>query len=239
MAYQRDKWFAAAVAALIVAAQPACNRGDDKSAAPKVIELPVPVAATSTVQAQPTEVKRYGAQEQPLNGSVRVTADSVKAYFEADNKGEPRAELAKSTVVTRKASFGDYSLVEYPTPKGDTDLGWVLTGDLAGSQGSVTDTTAKKVAQPSTDAGTTGTTENKAEGKTAQESGKTASSDTKETDTAEEATAKTDETAKTTDEAKAAADGAKKATDAAAKAVSETPAKVKSTKSSKLPTKKP
>ncbi|MBN1605293.1 MAG: hypothetical protein JW940_01595, partial [Polyangiaceae bacterium] len=151
------KWFAVAGAAFFFATLTACNRGDDKGAEPKVVELPVPAAVTTTApsqaQAQPTEVKRYGAQEQTLTGSVRVTGESVKAYPEPDNKGQPLQELAKSTLVERKASFGEYSLVAYPTPKGDTDLGWVLTSDLADSpESAVADTTVKKAVQTTANA---------------------------------------------------------------------------------------
>jgi hypothetical protein len=197
MAHQRDKWIAAAAAAFVFATLPACKRGDDKSAEPKVVELPVPVAATGTAPApaQPLEVKRHGDQERPLTGSVRVTGDEVKAYADADNKGEPMTTLAKSTLIKRKASFGDWTLVEYPTPRGDTDLGWVETKDLAGAPEAVVDT--KKV-QP-TDGGTTADAaaaknameeKTTAEDKTAKDAGKTESTAKKDAGKTESTTKK-------------------------------------------------
>lgn len=232
MAHQLDKWFTAAAAAFVLLASPACNRGDDKSAEPKVVELPVPVAATGSAQAGPPEVKRYGAQEQTLAGSVRVTGETVKVYAEADGKGEPISELAKSTLVKRKASLGEYALVEYPTPRGDTDIGWVITTDLASHPEGVAETkkvvetsavTAEKVGEKKTD-------DKKAAGEEGAKDVKTATTDTKKTDDRKETT-KTAETSKTTD--------AKKTTDTTTKAAGDTTKTTASTKSSKLPSTKP
>jgi hypothetical protein len=221
MAHQRDKWFGGAAAAFVFAALTACNRSDDKSAEPNVVELPVPVAATSTAQAQPSpgDVKRYGAQEQPLSGSVRVAGDSVKVYAEADNKGQPAQELAKSTRVERKASFGEYSLIAYPTPKGDTDLGWVLTKDLASSpEGASASTTIEKAAQTSTAAKAD---DKKADDKKADDK----KADDKKADD-KKADDKKDDAAKSADaEIKKATEAAQKAAEAAAKAAVEAAAK--------------
>jgi hypothetical protein len=224
MAHQRDKWFAATAAAFVLSALTACNRGDDKSSEPRVVELPVPAAVTSTAQAQPVpgEVKRYGAQEQVQTGSVRVAGDSVKVYAEADNKGQPAQELTQSTLVERKASFGQYSLVAYPTPKGDTDLGWVLTSDLASSpegaaaEGAAADTTTQKATQT--------TAASLAAAKTATQ---TAKADTKtdkkaDTKTDKKADTKTDKKADTKTDKKADTKTDKKKTDAKADDASKT-----------------
>jgi hypothetical protein len=234
MAHQRDKWFS--VVAFVFAALTACNRSDDKNAEPRVVELPVPVAATGTAQAPSAtgEVKRYGAQEQPLSGSVRVTGNNVKVYAEADNKGQPAQELAQSTLVERKASFGEYSLVAYPTPKGDTDLGWVLTTDLASSpEGAGAGTTVKAAVQTTADAvppkstaeGKTKTGDEtkadvKTEEKKADEKKADAKTDEKKTDATKDDATKTAEA-----EIKKATDAAKKAADDAAKAAAEAAAK--------------
>jgi hypothetical protein len=240
MAHQRDKWLTAATTAFVFAALTACNRGDDKSSEPKVVELPVPAAAPSAAPSQaqaptqPAEVKRYGAQEQPLTGSVRVTGESAKAYPEADNKGQPAQELAKSTLVERKASFGDYSLVAYPTPKGDTDLGWVLTSDLASSpEGAVADTSVQKPMQTTAAALAAAKTAAQTVKDTVKTDAKTdTKTDTKKADakTDTKTDAKTDTKKKADAKAvdadvKKAADAAKKAADAAAKAAADAAAK--------------
>jgi hypothetical protein len=146
---------------LFTAACLSCKRGEEKSDEPNVVELPVPVVPT-TDQAAAREPKRYGDQEKSQVGSVRVGSEGAKVLVEASDTGEQVAVLTKGTLVARKASYGSYVLVDYPSEAGGMKSGWVAEKDLGTASAATAQPTAKQ------DGGTK-STEDKGTDKTSNE----------------------------------------------------------------------
>jgi hypothetical protein len=143
MARMSDNWMSACTAAAVVAALLACKKTEDKAPEPLTSAAPeasVAAAPTETASAAPTpsasasaaaavEVKRYGDQEKPETGTVKVKVDTLDVYPEADESTEKLTTLTKDTAVKLKASYAEFYLIEYPSDAGEPPLGWISSKD--------------------------------------------------------------------------------------------------------------
>ena len=130
MGHQCNVWPKLTMGVLLAFAGLSCKLGEDKSEEPKVVELPVPVVPT-TNQGAVREPKRYGDQEKSQVGTERIGTQGAKVLLEASDTGEQVAVLTQGTLVARKAAYGKYVLVDYPSDTGGMKSGWVAESDLA------------------------------------------------------------------------------------------------------------
>ena len=119
--------------ALLVAALIACKK---EEAPPPVASAPPTPTPTTTASAEPPkqdkkdDVKRYGDKEQDESGTVRVKLANAKVYKEADETTDHVTTLSFGTLVNRKARYGTWMLVDYPSGVGELSPGWILTKHL-------------------------------------------------------------------------------------------------------------
>jgi hypothetical protein len=169
MSRKIDRWTTALMALAVVATLLACKKrtsetaptADTAAALPPSAPLTPSPAPTELASAAPTapdasepklgEVKRYPDKEKPQTGAVRILADDVKVYNEADDKTADVATLTRNLLVFRLASVPDYELVEFPSGVGKVSPGWVLAkfvdakADAQVERGAVAAQTAKAV----------------------------------------------------------------------------------------------
>jgi hypothetical protein len=144
-----QRWTAAVSMGLVLGALLACKKKPEPapepsaaasaSAAPAASAVPSAAASASaaapaaTVEAKLGDVKRYGVdKEVKLDDSgVRVTADTLKVYDQADTTTDDVAVLPKGALVFRQVKMGDFSLVEFPSGVGQFSQGWVETKGLS------------------------------------------------------------------------------------------------------------
>jgi hypothetical protein len=128
-----DRWTFATSVALIVGALLACKK---KEEAPPPVESATPTpepsasAATEEPKTDKKEVKRYGDKEQEEKGTVRIKIAMTKVYNEADDSTDFIATLSRGTLVNRKARYGNWMLVDWPSGPGELSPGWVATKSL-------------------------------------------------------------------------------------------------------------
>jgi len=98
------------------------------SAAPSASAAPA-----ATVEAKLGDVKRYGVEKEVRldDSGVRVTADDLKVYDQADTKTDDVAVLPKGALVFRQVKMDDFTLVEFPSGVGQFSQGWVETKGLS------------------------------------------------------------------------------------------------------------
>lgn len=126
-----DRWTLTASAALIVAALLACKKKEE--APPPVDTAPPPPTASAEPPAQDAattnkkDVTRYGDKEKDESGTVKVKTAMVKVYREADESTDFIATLGVGTMVNRKARYGNWMLVDWPSGPGELSPGWVMT----------------------------------------------------------------------------------------------------------------
>jgi hypothetical protein len=79
------------------------------------------------------DVKRYGVEKEEKldDAGVRVTADELKVYNEADTTTPEVATLPKNLLVFRLVKMESFSLVEFPSGIGQFSQGWVETEGLS------------------------------------------------------------------------------------------------------------
>lgn len=129
MGHKLHKLTTAASAALVLAALLACKK---KKAPPPVASVasaapaPAPTPTESAAPAPADTVKRYGDKETEAKGTVRVTVANAKVYNEADATTDYTTTLAKGTYVNKKATYGNWLLVDYPSGVGELSPGWIL-----------------------------------------------------------------------------------------------------------------
>jgi colicin import membrane protein len=110
---------------------------------------PAPSAAAAATTAAPTpapveaklgDVKRYGVEKESKldDAGVRVSADELKVYNEADTKTDDVATLPKGLLVFRQVKMDDFTLVEFPSGVGQFSQGWVETKSLSETAEKVT-----------------------------------------------------------------------------------------------------
>jgi hypothetical protein len=141
---------------LVMGALLACKKkpeaGAEASATPSAAAAPVAPTASVVAPATPTaasaapaasaeapaeaklgDVKRYGVEkESKLDDSgVRVAADGLKVYDQADTKTDDVATLPKGLLVFRQVKMDDFTLVEFPSGVGQFSQGWVETKGLS------------------------------------------------------------------------------------------------------------
>jgi hypothetical protein len=92
------------------------------------------------VEAKLGDVKRYGVDKESKldDAGVRVTADELKVYNEADIKTDDVATLPKGLLVFRQVKMDDFTLVEFPSGIGQFSQGWVETKALSATAEKVT-----------------------------------------------------------------------------------------------------
>jgi hypothetical protein len=101
------------------------------SAAPAPTPTPAPTPAAAAPKLG--DVKRYGVdKEEKLDGAgVRVSADELKVFNEADTKTPEVATLPKGLLVFRLVKMESFTLVEFPSGVGQFSEGWVETTALS------------------------------------------------------------------------------------------------------------
>lgn len=102
---------------------------------PPPTPAPTPAAADAPAagSAKLGDVKRYGIDKEKKldDAGVRVSADELKVFNEADAKTAEVATLPKGLLVFRLVSVDDFQLVEFPSGIGQFSQGWVETKGLS------------------------------------------------------------------------------------------------------------
>src|SRR3954453_2912832 len=77
-------------------------------------------APAATVEAKLGDVKRYGVEKEVRldDSGVRVMADELKVYDQADTKTDDVAVLPKGALVFRQVKMEAFTLVEFPSGVG-------------------------------------------------------------------------------------------------------------------------
>ena len=132
--HKLDSWTALGAAGLMIGALLACKKDKEEpppvaSAAPTA-EPPKEEKKEEPKTEKKDEVKRYGSKELTGGGTVRVKSHHAKVYNEADESTDHVATLNRGTLVNRKARYGNFLLVDYPTGPGELGPGWVRTRHL-------------------------------------------------------------------------------------------------------------
>lgn len=145
---RKERVTAIVVTGLMVGVLLACKKKPEAtpeaSATPPAVTAPAPPAPTPTPVPTPTveaptggsvklgDVKRYGIdREKKLDDAgVRVSAEELKVYNEADVKTAEVATLPKGLLVFRLVTVDDFQLVEFPSGIGQFSQGWVETKGL-------------------------------------------------------------------------------------------------------------
>jgi len=147
----QQRWTALVATGLVAGALLACKKKPDAateaSAAASAPAAPATTAAPAATSAAPAateapaapneaklgDVKRYGVdKESKLDDSgVRVTADELKVYNEADTSTDDVATLPKGLLVFRQVKMDAFTLVEFPSGVGQFSQGWVETKSLS------------------------------------------------------------------------------------------------------------
>ena len=203
---------------LVVGALLACKKKPDLAAeasatasapaappAPSAAATPAPSEpAPPAVEAKLGDVKRYGVEKESKldEAGVRVTADGLKVYNEADTKTDDVATLPKDLLVFRHVKMDDFTLVEFPSGVGQFSQGWVETKGLSPTAEKVTRAGALSENKTATvkpvDGGAAKVDAGKAEAK-ATDTKDTKAADTKAATTAKATDAKAATSAKPTD----------------------------------------
>jgi hypothetical protein len=146
-----QRWTAVVSVSLVVGALLACKKKPDlaaeASATAPAPPVPAPSAAPAASAAAPAaaegtpapgeaklgDVKRYGVEKESRldDAGVRVAADGLKVYDEADAKTDDVATLPKDLLVFRRVKMDDFTLVEFPSGVGQFSQGWVETKGLS------------------------------------------------------------------------------------------------------------
>jgi hypothetical protein len=160
-----ERWTAAISAGLIFGALLACKKkGAETTPEPSASAVAAPAPPPPATQAAvPIEgpklgdVKRYADKEKKSDeGAVRVLAEGLKVFNEADGKTPEVATLPKDALVFRLAEVDGFQLVEFPSGVGQFSQGWVEVKGLADKPEKVARQAVldeKKVASVKVDAG--------------------------------------------------------------------------------------
>jgi hypothetical protein len=135
-----ERWTALVSAGLIFGALLACKKKSaettPEASASAAAAVPPPVAPTQTSAPVDTpklgDVKRYADKEKKSDeGAVRVLAEDLKVFNEADGKTPEVATLPKDALVFRLAEVDGFQLVEFPSGVGQFSQGWVEVKGLS------------------------------------------------------------------------------------------------------------
>lgn len=134
MGHKLDKLTTAASVALVLAALLACKKKKAPppaaSASAAAVASAAPAPSASAAPAPADTVTRYGDKETTASGTVQVTVADSKVYKAADATTDPVTTLAKGTYVNKKAAYGTWYLVDYPSGVGELSPGWILARDV-------------------------------------------------------------------------------------------------------------
>jgi hypothetical protein len=161
-----ERWTALISAGLIFGALLACKKKsaettpEASASAAAVPPPPAPATQTSAPIDAPKlgDVKRYADKEKKSDeGAVRVLAEDLKVFNEADGKTPEVATLPKDALVFRLAEVDGFQLVEFPSGVGQFSQGWVEVKGLSDKPEKVAREAVlkdeKKVATVKTDGG--------------------------------------------------------------------------------------
>jgi len=161
-----ERWTALVSAGLIFGALLACKKKGaettPESSASAAAVAPPPAAPTQTSAPIDTpklgDVKRYADKEKKSDeGAVRVLAEDLRVFNEADGKTPEVATLPKDALVFRLAEVDGFQLVEFPSGVGQFSQGWVEVKGLSDKPEKVAREVVlkdeKKVATVKTDGG--------------------------------------------------------------------------------------
>lgn len=160
-----DQWTVGVCIVVLGGALLACKK--DEEPAPAVSAAPVATPEPpkeepkeEEKEEEPKEAKRYD-DEKEEEGTVRVKAEEMKIYQEADTESEVLEELDRGMLVNRLARRGDFILIEYPSGPGELSPGWVEEKDISTLVEKVDPETVKKQVTKvvKTDAGKTAKTD--------------------------------------------------------------------------------
>jgi hypothetical protein len=126
-----ERWTAVLGPVVVVSALLACKKKEEPppvaSAAPVVSETATAAATTSTAPPpKKSDVERYGDKESEESGTVRVAVAVLRVYPKADASSTYLAEITRGTLVNRKARYGNWLLIDYPSGPGELSPGWVM-----------------------------------------------------------------------------------------------------------------
>lgn len=133
---QKLRWTVGPSIAIVVVALLACKKKEEEAPPPATTaETPPPVtdAAAEAAETKSDDVKRYGDKEQVESGTVRVVFQHAKVFKEADETTSHIATLSTGTLVNRKARYGNWMLIDYPSGVGELSPGWILGRYLSGT----------------------------------------------------------------------------------------------------------
>jgi hypothetical protein len=122
--------------AIVIVALLACKKKEEPpppAPAPEPTTAATDAAAEAAEPKKDDEVKRYGDKEQVESGTVRVTFQHSKIFKEADETTSHIATLSTGTLVNRKARYGNWMLIDYPSGVGELSPGWILGKYLSGT----------------------------------------------------------------------------------------------------------
>ena len=159
-----ERWTAIVSAGLIFGALLACKKKGSEateasaSAAAAAAPPPAPAQPAAPIEAAKLgDVKRYSDKEKKSDeGAVRVLAEDLKVFNEADSKTQEVATLPKDALVFRLAEVDGFQLVEFPSGVGQFSQGWVEVKGLSEKPEKVAREAVlsdKKVAKVKTDGG--------------------------------------------------------------------------------------
>ncbi len=128
-----DRWTLVPTIVLVIGVLLACKKKEEEQ--PPPVDTTPPPAATSAEppkeEPKKDNVTRYGDKEQVESGTVRVTYMHAKVFKEADDTTSHIATLSTGTYVNRKARYGNYMLIDYPSGVGELSPGWILAKYLS------------------------------------------------------------------------------------------------------------
>ncbi|MBK7583519.1 MAG: hypothetical protein IPI67_25420 [Myxococcales bacterium] len=127
-----DKWTITASAALLLGALLACKKKEEPPPEPPA-PPPAPTASAEPPKEEKKDdkaVTRYGDKEKDESGTVRVIFANAKVYKEADDTTSHISTLSTGTLVNRKARYGNWMLVDWPSGVGELSPGWIVSKQL-------------------------------------------------------------------------------------------------------------
>lgn len=134
---QKLRWTVGPSIAIVVVALLACKKKEEEAPPPATTtaapEPPPSDAAAEAAAAKTDDVKRYGDKESAESGTVRVVFQHAKVFKEADDTTSHIATLSTGTLVNRKARYGNWMLIDYPSGVGELSPGWILGKQLSGT----------------------------------------------------------------------------------------------------------
>lgn len=135
---QKLRWTVGPSIAIVVVALLACKKKEEEAPPPATTTAapeppPATDAAAEAAAAKTDDVKRYGDKESAESGTVRVVFAHAKVFKEADDTTSHIATLSTGTLVNRKARYGNWMLIDYPSGVGELSPGWILGKQLSGT----------------------------------------------------------------------------------------------------------